>query len=291
MTGFGRASVERAGLRCDVEIRSVNHRFLDLKLRLPRALAPSEPQINRRLAQRLRRGRVEITAQLTSTSQAEDAVEVDLGKAQALVAVHRRLAEALGVALALDTTTVAAWPGVLNAVTVEQDPQQQLDLFHAALDAAEVALLKMRREEGAALAADVRAHLDALAALRGAVAAAAAARSQAYQARLLARLRETLSLLDVEIDTTRVLQEVALFAEKTDIAEELARLESHHQQALSLLSVEEEAVGRRLDFLCQEMFREVNTIGSKAQDMRVAEHVIEMKAELERLREQVQNVE
>lgn len=297
MTGFGRATTTPGDVTYGVEARAVNHRFLDLRIRLPREAGHLESVVRTALGQRFARGRVDLSV----TSGSDDdtphmqAVTLNLALARSIVQAHKTLAAELGVPLAVDTADVCGVPGVLvPSQTLPGGPELDAAVLRAVESAAD-ALLVMREAEGVSLAAELGRRLDAVAALRDRIAARAPEQSKLYRQRLETRLRELLSTLDVQADQGRVLHEVGIFAEKVDVSEELARLESHLAQARGFLSglqsPGEDGCGRRLDFLCQEMHRETNTIGSKIQDLDLSQAVIELKAELERLREQVQNVE
>jgi len=298
MTGFGRATVPdpEGGGTWAVEARSVNHRFLDVKLRLPPLLVDAEATIRAAVAQRLRRGRVEL---VVLSPHGDDApaglgVTVNFALAARLVDAHRALAERLGVPVSLSTAQLAAHPGVLVPAEDTAAADALRARLHTGIEAALDALVRARNDEGQALAMELGRRLGAVEALKARIAARAPEQAVAYRARLEARMRELLSALDLAADTGRVLHEVAVFAEKTDVTEELARLEIHLAQATLFVrgeGADEEGIGRRFDFVCQEMNREANTIGSKVQDVQISSWVIEVKAELERLREQVQNVE
>lgn len=291
MTGFGRRTIEFAGIEHTIELRAVNHRFLDVRLRLPRGLAPHESAVRTRIGERLERGRIDVTVTaLGGDAAPAGAVRVNWPLAEAVRAAHAELAEKLDVPDACDSAIVAAWPGVLTAVADTEGESADAAPLLAGLDAALDGLIAMRRIEGESMAAVIAGHLDAIEVQRAALEAEAPEQSAAWRARFEKRLLETLSAVGREVDEGRLLHEVAVFAEKTDIAEELARLSSHIEQARGLLGGDE-AVGRRLDFICQEMLRETNTVGSKVQAVAMTRRVVELKGELERLREQIQNVE
>jgi uncharacterized protein (TIGR00255 family) len=298
MTGFGRATVSDPSGEGGwvVEVRSVNHRFLDLKLRLPAALTEAEPSIRALLGQRLRRGRIDLVvlSPYGEEGQAPRAFEVDAALAARLVDAHRALAHRFQLPMTLDSVTLAAHPGVLVPTADVEGAEVFRTRVMAAVEAAADALLAARISEGHALGLELTRRLDAIDVLRDDIETRAPEQSRLYRVRLEARMRDMLGALDLTSDASRVLHEVAIFAEKSDIAEELARLGIHLGQARRFVlgeGADEEGIGRRFDFLCQEMNREANTIGSKVQDVRISERIIEMKAELERLREQVQNVE
>lgn len=290
MTGFGRRTVDLSGIEHTIELRAVNHRFLDVRLRVPWALAMHEAALRARVAERLHRGRLDVTVTaLGGDTPPARAVRVNWPLAEAVRAAHREMAAKLGVPDGCDTATLAGWPGVLAPASEGDDPDDPAPLL-AGLDGALDALIEMRAREGASLAAVVHGHLDAIETHRAALAREAPDQAAAWRARFEKRLHETLSAVGREVDQARVLHEVALFAEKTDVAEELARLASHIAQGRELLS-EGAAIGRRFDFICQEMLRETNTVGSKVQAVEMTRRVVELKGELERLREQIQNVE
>ena len=288
MTGFGRGIAEQAGLRATVDIRSVNHRFLDLKLR-GAAIAPAlEEALTTRVRAALERGSVAVAINVTriardgaATSSAIDPV--------AAAAAHAQLS-ALAAQLGLpgpDLALVLAQPGVISAAErTEEDPP-----VLAALDAALAQLDRMRTFEGAALATELTARFDELTALRAQIATLAAG----VPHQLTKRLQERISrLLDghetTNVDPARLAQEVALLADRSDVTEELVRLASHLDQARSLIAGTASA-GRRLDFLVQEIGRELNTIGSKSTITEISAAIVDGKAVLEKVREQVQNVE
>jgi len=297
MTGFGRAAATLGETTYGVEARAVNHRFLEIRLRLPGALGHLEGAVRGILGARFRRGRIDLSA--VSAFDIEGgkatAVEVDIGLARSLLEAHEALARSLGVPLHVDTAALTAYPGVLVPVQTAALTPSDADALLRAVEQAADALLAMRVVEGEVLDVEISRRLDAVETLCKRIAARAPEQSRVHRVRLEARMRELLAGLDVQTDQGRILHEVGVFAERVDVTEELIRLESHLSQARSWLAVDapvgEDGVGRRLDFLLQEMHREANTIGSKVQDLDIAQLVIELKAELERLREQVQNVE
>ncbi len=294
MTGFGRGDANLAGVHYAVEVRTVNHRFLDLKTRLPRELSAVEPLIRRRVGERVERGRVDVAVSAVGGGAGAPAqVVLSLDLAREVQTAQVRLAAELGLPSgSLTAAQLLAWPGVLQVVGADLDAAAVERVLGPAIGAALDGLVEMRTAEGSALAGGLGAHLDRVEALRAELCVQAPAQSQAYRLRLEERLRAFLADLDLHLDAQRVLHEVAVFAERTDVAEELARLVSHLAQGRALIAGSVGVgVGRRLDFLCQEMLREANTIGSKVQDASMTERVIELKGELERLREQVQNVE
>jgi len=284
MTGYGRGVAEQGGRRATVEARAVNHRFLDLKLR-GMSLSPAlEEQIAARVRAAVERGAVTVSVHVAA-AQGEAATLIDPAAARRAYDRLAELAAHLGVA-GPDLALVLAQPGVVVAAEPagdDADPQ-----IAAALDAALAQLDGMRGTEGQALAAELRARLDELAALRGSIAELAAAVPGQLARRLAERVRRLLE--DAELDPARLAQEAAVLADRADVTEELVRLASHLEQARALLAAPG-TVGRRLDFLVQEIGRELNTIGSKSTSAEISSAVVDAKAVLEKVREQVQNVE
>lgn len=287
MTGYGRGAVERGDLRATVDVRSVNHRFLDLKLRTGQLPAAVEDAIAARVRAVVERGSVAIAIHLAGGAPGGMRIDGD-----AAVRAHRMLAE-LAARLAVpgpDLALVLAQPGVVIADDALDDGSAQLAL--EALDAALAQLDAMRAAEGAALAAELRLRLDELVASRARIAGLAATVPQQVARRLTDRVKRLAEDAGAgsAMDQARLAQEIAVLAERADITEELVRLASHLDQARALIDGTG-AVGRRLDFLVQEIGRELNTIGAKATTVEIATAVVAGKATLEKIREQVQNVE
>lgn len=294
MTGFGRARRDIEGLGLEVEIRSVNHRHLDLRIRLPRLLIDQETTLKKLLQVDLSRGKVEVTVNLT-TSAAATMLEIDDGIAAQYVAASQALRKrhALGAdGGALDVAALLALPGVTRVVETELEPDLLVGpLREATLEAIE-ALVAMRAAEGQALAVDLEGRLARVEAL----AVAFEARAGEVLAVAKQRLHKRTEQIKREVgllDEARLHQEIVIAADRLDITEELVRLQSHVAQFRETLrsAGPGHPVGRRLDFLLQELGREANTVGSKANDAPLAQDVVELKTELERIREQVQNVE
>lgn len=289
MTGFGRAEVHRGAIVVAVEARSVNHRHLDIALRLPRALAALELDARRLVQGRLERGRVDVTVQLAlEAGQAPSRVKVDVELARDYLAQARTLAAALDVPGAPGLDWLLERPGVLRLEETEAVPPEPWPALAEALGLALDELVARRAAEGERLAQELRTLHGELTAL----AAVLAARAPAAAARREERLRERLRALlgESPIDETRILAEAAVWADKSDVTEELARLRAHLSEFLLLLD-KGGPVGRPLDFLLQELHREVNTIGSKADDLEMSQAMLAAKGVLERIREQVQNLE
>ena len=293
MTGFASVTQEDAGASIGVTVRSVNHRYLDVQLRLPQSLNALEPRIRGLIQQRVARGRVEVAISVQLRQQPKLEIELNEAFATALAGAMAR-ARAVGlVEGVLQPGDIMRFPQALTVreQAAELDVEAATALEIGILGAVEQALQEldvMRRREGALLQHDIDARKTAVATLMERIAALAHAGEHTLRDRLAARIAELTT--DLAVDRTAVAQEVVRFVSRSDISEELVRFRAHVTQWTSL-SDGPEPCGRKLDFLLQEMNREVNTTGSKADGEGVPELVISIKAELEKMREQVQNVE
>lgn len=287
MTGYGRGTCEVAGRRLVVEARSVNHRFLEIKLRLPWSDAGVEAQVTQAVRARLGRGAVTVGVRDEGGGAAQ-AVRADVGLARQYARALEQIRDAAGLNEPLSLEVLAAQPGIITVGEGVSDPDVLWRALQPGLDAALTALVAARVREGAALRDDLRARLATLETMARELAELTREQPEAYRKRLRERLERALKPGDV--DAQRLAQEVAILADKADVSEELTRLSAHLAECNRLCD-DGEAAGRRLDFLAQELHREVNTIGAKSQSAAVAARIVDAKAELERLREQIQNVE
>jgi uncharacterized protein (TIGR00255 family) len=294
MTGFGRARREIDGLGLEIEIRSVNHRHLDLRVRLPRVLVDQETAIKKRIQGELSRGKVDVTVSLT-TGTAGSTLEIDEAIAAQYVAAAEVLRErhALGAdGGSLDVAALLSLPGVTRVVETQADCEILVAPLEEAVSEAIEALIVMRAAEGKSLSIEIEGRLGRVADL----AAAFEARAGEVLAVATQRLHKRAEQIKREVgllDDARLHQEIVIAADRLDITEELVRLQSHIAQFRETLQSADRGhpVGRRLDFLLQELGREANTVGSKANDAPLAQDVVELKTQLERIREQVQNIE
>ncbi len=286
MTGFGAAEGDVAGGRLRLEIRSVNHRHLSVQLKVPGPLSDFEGAIRERLRAHFDRGHVTVSGRWLEEPSRADAVAVDVERARSLVKALRKLGHDLKLSGKVDLATVARLPEVVRVSAVDAAPDGSGIV--AVLDRAAEACVATREREGAVLCADLTARLDVLAGLARRIAAAAPERVVRERDRLAARVKELAA--GVPVDEARLAQEIAYLADRLDITEELVRFDSHLSAMREALAGRE-AAGRRLGFLLQEAGREANTMGSKANDAGIADAVIAIKTELERLREQIENLE
>ncbi len=294
MTGYSRVQLEEAGFSLAVSIRSINHRFLDLQVRLPVALESLEPLVRRLIKEQMARGHVEIAVVLDRPGRAE--LQLDRKLLSAYIASYQTLRAELGGAGEPDLLALLRIPGIVVSSDGEMSPEEleraQKLLEHGTTEAL-TRLNAMRDREGEALEADVRARLEHLRTLSEGVAKLAVRVPQHYLQRLESRVQDLAG--SVELDRVRLAQEVAYLVSRSDVTEELTRFQSHLDQVQHLLK-EGGEVGKKLDFLLQEMNREANTLLSKTTDVpevgpEISRRAIEMKTEIEKLREQAQNLE
>ena len=288
MTGYGRAGALLHGRDIKVELRSVNARFFEYSSRLPRSCAFLEDKLKKLVAAKVSRGKVELSLSIQTVTAADTVVSVNWSLAQGYRAALDSLIEKMELKNDVTAGMIARFPEVLTqtAAPTNEDELWQ-DVQSVALQAVD-AFVAMRAAEGEKLKADVAGRLDTIEELVAKIEQGSAGRVQAYSDRLYARLQELLG--DRSIDESRLVTEAALFADKTAIDEETVRLHSHVAQYREILTLDE-PVGRKLDFLTQELNRESNTICSKCQDVAITRLVVELKSEIEKIREQIQNIE
>ncbi len=288
MTGYGKGSASTDGREMTVELKSVNHRYLDVGMRLPRHLSFLEDPIRSALGNRLSRGHVDVFVNYRNLRSDARSVEIDVPLLTAFVAAARQANETLALRDDLSLTAALRLPDVSNVREADEDSDSLLALLNSAISGAIDALLVMRRQEGDRLGVYLSNCADTVETLTNQIAVRAPVVVEEYRVKLNERI--TTLLGNVEVDRARLATEVALFADKASIDEEISRLHSHIAQMRSLL-VDPEPAGRKLDFVVQEMNREFNTIGSKANDGELTKLVLTSKAEIEKIREQVQNIE
>lgn len=288
MTGFGRGEKGGAHLAITVEAKAVNHRYLDLAIRLPRELNLLEEQLRSVFRQQIARGRVDIFVKLVTRESESRSVTINTSLAEIYVEQARSLSARTGLAWDLTVASLLRLPEVVEVAEADFDADEAAELLAGAAEQAVAGMVAMRAVEGERLAADILTHLNNIEQQLSIVEQRSPAVVLEYKARLENRLQELLP--EGLLDAGRLAQEVAMFADRACIAEETVRLRSHLEQARVLLD-QRDAVGRKLDFLVQEMNREINTIGSKANDAEIAKLVVDLKSDLEKIREQVQNIE
>ena len=288
MTGYGRAKEERDGKTITVELRAVNHRYLDCTVKAPRQYGFLDDAVKKAAAARIARGKVEIFVGVEVEEGGDVAVTVNHQLAKRYLDALHDLSETYGLRDDVTVMTLAKLPDVLGSERIEQDAEAMTREVLAVFDKACDGFDQMRLREGEKLAEDVRGRCAAVGRMVGEVETRSPERVKEYREKLLARMQEVLA--DTSIDETRILTEAAIYADKTAVDEETVRLRSHLHQMDGMLQ-ETQPIGRKLDFLVQEMNREANTIGSKANDVAMARIVVDIKSEIEKIREQIQNIE
>ena len=288
MTGYGAGESDLAGVRTVVELRSVNGRFCDIAVRLPKTLGSLEARVRAYVQDHVTRGNVSVSVRCDDGDTGAHGVRIDVEAGRKFCDALRQLKDQLGVSGDVSLEMVAAYPGLVTPEVDEADPAERWTAIEAALVKALDAFKDMKRNEGKALEADLRGRIEAILAILRSIEVRAPDRVADYRERLKNRLDELLE--DGRIDPQRVAMEITLLAERTDVTEECVRLNAHCGAFLEALTADG-SPGRRLNFLIQEMNREINTIGSKGNDTEISHSVIQAKEELEKVREQVQNIE
>lgn len=288
MTGYGRAQQERGGRDITIEIKSVNARYFEYSSRMPRSFAFLDDRLKKLVGGAISRGKTELALTVVNVGAPEASISVNMELAKSYLDAIRAMSDMLGVQDDVTASTLTRFSDVFTTRKAETDEEQLWQDVRAVAEAAVGNFVAMRAAEGEKLKADILSRLETLETAVGEVEEMSACRVPQYQEKLYARLQSLLA--DTGIDEARLLTEAAIFADKTAVDEETVRLRSHLRQYRDILELNE-PVGRKLDFLTQEMNRETNTIGSKAQDLEITRKVVDMKAEIEKIREQIQNIE
>ncbi len=288
MTGYGRAEVLIDGRNILVEIRSVNHRFFEFSSRVPRSYGFLENRLKNYLQGKLSRGKVDVNVSIQTVEGTNASVQVNRELAASYVQALRALQEPLGLKDDLSLSAVARFSDIFAVSKEPEDEEKVWADVQQALEQAADRFVQMREAEGAKMKEDLAGRLNFILAAVEKVEERSPKTVEEYRARLYRKISEVLS--SAQVDEQRILTEAAIFAEKIAVAEETVRLRSHVDQFRAIME-QEGPVGRKLDFLIQEFNRETNTIGSKAQDIEIARIVVDMKSEIEKIREQIQNIE
>ena len=288
MTGYGRAGALLHGRDIKVELRSVNSRFFEYSSRLPRSCAFLEDKLKKLVASKVSRGKVELNLSIQTVTAADTVVTVNWQLAQGYRAALNAMSERMDLKNDVTAGMLARFPDVLTQTAAPTDEEELWQDVQSVAEQAIEAFVAMRATEGEKLKEDVASRLNTVESLVAQIEQNSAGRVQAYSDKLYARLQELLG--DRNIDEARLVTEAAIFADKTAIDEETVRLHSHVAQYREILELNE-PIGRKLDFLTQELNRESNTIGSKCQDVAITRLVVELKSEIEKIREQIQNIE
>ncbi len=288
MTGFGRGEAAAQGWQITAEVSGVNRKQVDISLNLPNGLGELDPPLRKLIASFISRGRVNAKINLTHTETGDNQLVFDESLAGQYVEAVRKISDASGVDATLSAADLFRAPGVFRVQEAALDPNEIRDAVESALRSALEKLAEMQQLEGEHLCKDLNQRLEVIESEIAGVKERSPSVVDNYRKNLFSRLNE--SGLELDLDDDRILREIGIFAERCDVSEELTRIDSHVGQFRKYFA-EKESVGRSLDFLCQELNREINTIGSKANDAEIAQRIVNSKTELEKIREQVQNVQ
>lgn len=288
MTGFGRSTYENDGREYIVEIKSVNNRFNDINIKMPRNLNYLEEKIRKQILSNISRGKVEVSIQLNNNSDLGKKINLNTDIANRYIEELKKLTEETNIIDNINIMDIAKFPDVLN-IKIDEEAEEiiEKELF-IALDSAINSFLDMRQKEGSKIKVDLENRIEVIKQKIEQISSISTGLVDEYIVKLEARIKELLKT-DV-VDESRLAQEVVIYSDKCSVEEEITRLKSHISQFLNLLN-ENIAIGKKLDFLIQEMNRETNTIGSKANNLEITNFVVDIKTELENVREQIQNIE
>lgn len=291
MTGYGEATGELEGVSYAVEIKAVNNRYLKTIVKLPEGVTFLEEDVDKELRKRLSRGTVNYVLRLKGAS-ASSLFEIDEAALRSIVSQLNEVSSSVGVTGAIDLAGLLELPGIVQPLQPDEEHSARIREFVLRLTGQALdKLQRMREAEGGFLQADLKKHCDAMLAELEIIRQRSGSVVLEYAKRLRRRVEELLAEAKLKLDEQTLAREVAILADRSDISEEIARLDAHLQQFRQICQAEDGQAGRRLDFLSQEMLREVNTIGSKAADADIARSVVDIKCLIERLKEQIQNIE
>lgn len=288
MTGFGRGKFERAGREYTVEIKSVNHKYMDISIKLPRQISYLEERVRKEISKKVSRGKVDVLITMQDFSEKGKTIKINKELAKVYISELRELAKETGISSNIDVIDISKFPEVLNISNEENEEiywEELLESLNIALDK----FITMREIEGNKICDDFKVRMVKIKEKVSNISAFSAGLVEEYIVKLDTRVKELMKT-DI-IDENRLAQEIVIFSDKSSIQEELTRLNSHISQFLDLIDNANGPVGKKCDFIIQEMNREVNTIGSKANSVDISKGVIELKTEIEDVREQIQNIE
>lgn len=287
MTGYGRAKLSKEDREYQIEIKSVNHRYLDISVRIPKQLSYLEEIIKKEIAKKVKRGKIDVFVTFENNSLEGKEIKINTELAKAYINELKKLAEKENILSDIQVTEISKYPDVLN-IQSSQDDEKITEEVLETITIATDNLVQMRETEGNKISEDLLKRLNIINKKVEEIAKLSTGLIEEYVVKLEERIKEILK--NQEIDKTRLAQEVVIYADKCSIEEEVTRLNSHISQFKNLLN-SNEAIGKKLDFIIQEMNRETNTIGSKANNLEITNGVIDIKTEIENIREQVQNIE
>ncbi len=287
MTGYGKANLEKNERRYQIEIKTVNHRYLDISVKMPRQLSYLEEPIKKAISNKVKRGKVDVFVTFENNSLEGQEIKINTELASAYIKELKKLAESENILADIQVNDIARYPDVLNIKNNQDDEiikQELLEVSQIAIDN----LIEMRQVEGTKMAEDIKQRLEYIQEKVKEISKLSTGLIEEYVVKLEERLKQILK--GQEIDQARLAQEVVIYADKCSVEEEVTRLNSHISQFHNLIN-SNEPIGKKLDFIIQEMNRETNTIGSKANNLEITDRVIDLKTQIENIREQIQNIE
>ena len=288
MTGYGRSETVCEGQKITVEMKSVNHRFLELSMRLPSVLFQLETELKKKISEKCKRGRIEINVRIEGENADNSKINYNTDTARGYFDILSKIKEEFNLSDEISLRTLTSFRDIFTTPAETQLSPELINAVNSGLFEAVTMMIKMRQDEGAVLYQDMQERLGVIKEIVATIKARAPQVVVEYQKRLADRIKELAA--GYTLDDARLAQEVAIMAERSDITEEIVRLQSHIGQ-FDVLLQSDEAEGKKIDFLLQEMNREINTIGSKSNDLEIARQVIEAKSEMNKVREQAQNIE
>lgn len=287
MTGYGKANSEKEQRKYQVEIKSVNHRYLDISVKMPRVLSYLEEEVKKEIASKIKRGKIDVFITFQNDSSEGKEIKINTEIAKVYINELKNLAKQEEILADIGVTEIAKLPDVLTIQNKQEDETIRSELIETVRQATEK-LVQMRQAEGAKITEDLLTRISKIEEKVKEISSLSTGLIEEYVVKLEGRIKEILK--SQEVDEARLAQEVVIYADKCSVEEEVTRLKSHIAQFEKFLKTEE-AIGKKLDFVIQEMNRETNTIGSKANNLEITNEVIEVKTELENIREQIQNIE
>ena len=287
MTGYGRGNISKNDREYQIEIKSVNHRYLDISVKMPRQLSYLEDAIKKEISSRVKRGKVDIFITFNNNSLEGRTIKINTELAHAYIEELKKLSEKEDILSDIQVIEISKYPDVLNIKNAQDDDKIKEEVIEVLNDAIDN-FISMRQAEGSKISEDLLKRLDYIQEKVNEISKLSTGLIEEYVVKLETRIKEIFK--DQEIDKQRIAQEVVIYADKCSVEEEITRLNSHILQFKNLLN-SDEAVGKKLDFIVQEMNRETNTIGSKANNLDITNRVIDLKTEIENIREQIQNIE
>ena len=288
MTGYGKGSLSIDGREYQVEIKSVNHRYLDINIKMPKTLGYLEEQIKKEISEKIKRGKIDVFITFENNSQEGKNIKINKELAKIYINQLKELAEEENISSNIEVIDIAKFPDVLTIKIEQEDEKIKNEILQVTKDATDK-IIEMKNIEGQKIAQDLLERIEKIGNKIEEISKKSTGLIEEYVVKLEKRIKEILKT--EEIDKSRIAQEVVIYADKCSIEEEITRLKSHIYQFKNLIADDNETIGKKLDFIIQEMNRETNTIGSKANNLEITNGVIDIKTELEDIREQTQNIE